>query len=201
MTIEEIPEKKTKKSKKEKKNRIADGSSTESGTNEGVTQLITEAADVGHSKENSKKEKKRKRKETEENGDLDEERSRKKSKKSRYEEKGEDTNGVDIPLESPPDTDAIGEKKKKKKKKDKASEPSVTLDTSDTLQNISQFLQDNAITIHGNITPILSFEQLDIPEELRLCLRGFKAPTPIQACSWPALMAGQDFVGIAETGR
>jgi ATP-dependent RNA helicase DBP3 len=198
MTIEEIPEKKSKKSKKEKKNRIVDGSSTESGTNEGLTQLITEATDVGHSKENSKKEKKRKRKETEETGDLDEERSRKKSKKS---QKGEDTNGVDTPLESPPDTDASGEKKKKKKKKDKASEPGVTLDISDTPQNIPQFLQDNAITIHGNLTPILSFAQLDIPEELRLCLRGFKAPTPIQACSWPALMAGQDLVGIAETGR
>ncbi|PCH33058.1 DEAD-domain-containing protein [Wolfiporia cocos MD-104 SS10] len=50
------------------------------------------------------------------------------------------------------------------------------------------------------VTPVLSFDQLDVPSELHSAFEGFKEPTPIQACSWPPALAGRDVVGIAETG-
>ncbi|KAF8350285.1 P-loop containing nucleoside triphosphate hydrolase protein [Amanita rubescens] len=51
-----------------------------------------------------------------------------------------------------------------------------------------------------NPTPIISFSQLDIPDQLRTAFTGFKEPTPIQACTWPPGLKGHDIVGIAETG-
>ena len=68
---------------------------------------------------------------------------------------------------------------------------------------VDAFLAENSVSIHGTtpLTPILSFGQLDVPEELRAACNAFTKPTPIQACSWPAALAGQDVVGIAETGR
>lgn len=74
---------------------------------------------------------------------------------------------------------------------------------------ISTYLSKNAITIHTppsssipfSVCPVLSFSQLRIPEELRGALKGFKEPTPIQACSWPVALEGKDVVGVAETGR
>lgn len=50
------------------------------------------------------------------------------------------------------------------------------------------------------MTPILSFNQLSIPDALRSAFAGFKEPTPIQACAWPPALEGKDVVGIAETG-
>jgi ATP-dependent RNA helicase DBP3 len=69
--------------------------------------------------------------------------------------------------------------------------------------DIDEYLAKNSITLHGTtpLTPILTFNQLDVPEGLRAACDKFKEPTPIQACSWPAALAGQDVVGIAETGR
>jgi len=39
-----------------------------------------------------------------------------------------------------------------------------------------------------------------VSPQLKSTLSGFKAPTPIQACSWPAALSGKDVIGIAETG-
>lgn len=73
---------------------------------------------------------------------------------------------------------------------------------------IETYLSTNSISISAPsttdiITPILSFSQLTpkIPAGLCAALKGFKEPTPIQAISWPAALAGRDVVGIAETGR
>ncbi|KAF6766275.1 P-loop containing nucleoside triphosphate hydrolase protein [Ephemerocybe angulata] len=51
------------------------------------------------------------------------------------------------------------------------------------------------------VSPIVSFSQLEaLPEQLRAAFKGFKEPSPIQACTWPPALAGKDVVGIAETG-
>ncbi|EPX72334.1 ATP-dependent RNA helicase dbp3 [Schizosaccharomyces octosporus yFS286] len=50
------------------------------------------------------------------------------------------------------------------------------------------------------LLPLLDFSELPIHDNLRLGLKNFKDPTPIQAASWPYLFAGRDVVGIAETG-
>lgn len=52
-----------------------------------------------------------------------------------------------------------------------------------------------------SIAPVITFDQLDIPEGLRVAFTGFKEPSPIQACTWPPALEGRDVVGIAETGR
>ncbi|KAJ3552327.1 hypothetical protein NM688_g4207 [Phlebia brevispora] len=122
---------------------------------------------------------------------------------------------------SPEASEQSTEKKEKKHKKDKkrskeaaaeSTEEPVSAESTATSSRASAaapskaevdaFLQTNSVTIHGTtpLTPIISFDDLDIPSGLRAALDGFKEPTPIQACSWPAALAGQDVVGIAETG-
>jgi ATP-dependent RNA helicase DBP3 len=66
---------------------------------------------------------------------------------------------------------------------------------------------DKAYLAEQNITlePALFPPQLDIaaiPVDAKIAdfLKTFSKPTPIQAVSWPALLAKRDVVGIAETG-
>ena len=72
---------------------------------------------------------------------------------------------------------------------------------------VSTYLTENSVTIHAPphedpLPPVLTFNQLNVPLELRNALldQGFERPTPIQACAWPALIKGKDVVGVAETG-
>lgn len=111
------------------------------------------------------------------------------------------------------------EKKKKRKKElpsaEQTEEPSTLLlstqtlvsSTTPTAAQIESFLTTHSITIntpstHPALTPVISFSQLDtvIPEKLGSAFTGFKEPTPVQACTWPPALNGQDVVGIAETG-
>ncbi|CCM01429.1 uncharacterized protein FIBRA_03481 [Fibroporia radiculosa] len=84
---------------------------------------------------------------------------------------------------------------------------SSTLRTSvPSLSDVGAYLSKHSVTIHtppgsGEVTPVLSFDQLDIPPQLQSAFKDFKEPTPIQACSWPPALEGRDVVGIAETGR
>lgn len=72
---------------------------------------------------------------------------------------------------------------------------------------VSTYFSQNRIAIHAppnevSLPPVLVFNQLNVPSELRNVLLGlgFERPTPIQACAWPALIKGKDVVGVAETG-
>lgn len=97
-------------------------------------------------------------------------------------------------------------------KKDRAGEiqgqppaPLRLKDITPSSSEIDAFLSKHSITLHApdssrRITPVLSFDQLDVPSELQSAFKGFKEPTPIQACSWPPALEGRDVVGIAETG-
>ncbi|KAH7911818.1 DEAD-domain-containing protein [Hygrophoropsis aurantiaca] len=116
-------------------------------------------------------------------------------------------------------------KKQKKKKHDKQSAPTSSGKTTEvdvvptasasvpaaasvtpcTPAEAEAFLKKHSITIHTppnseTVSPVVSFEQLDIPSSLRPAFSGFKEPTPIQACTWPPALKGHDVVGIAETG-
>ncbi|EIW72283.1 hypothetical protein TREMEDRAFT_41622 [Tremella mesenterica DSM 1558] len=63
------------------------------------------------------------------------------------------------------------------------------------------FLNEHAITLEPRLfPPQLSIADLPIDVSFRPYLSQFTKPTPIQACSWPPLLAGRDVVGIAETG-
>jgi len=109
------------------------------------------------------------------------------------------------------------EKKKRRKTGDHVRETPTTAGPSSSsipapttpelsASDIEEYLQSNSITLTAaknglSIKPVLSFDQLQIPPELKAALSGFQNPTPIQACSWPPALQGQDVVGIAETGR
>lgn len=111
---------------------------------------------------------------------------------------------------------AFEHKKDKKSKKDKTRSqqesspsglssklPSISSPSPPSADEANAFLKKHSITIYSSSTviPIMSFGQLDIPEELKTAFKGFKEPTPIQACAWPPALACKDVVGIAETGR
>ncbi|KAG6890999.1 hypothetical protein C0992_011276 [Termitomyces sp. T32_za158] len=114
-------------------------------------------------------------------------------------------------------------KKEKKRKKGTAVSDSATPATSTfectpsishraspsspsaTPAEVSAFLERHSITISTPdntppVVPVLEFTQLDINPELQVSFKGFKEPSPIQACAWPPALKGLDVVGIAETG-
>ncbi|KAF8575919.1 DEAD-domain-containing protein [Ramaria rubella] len=106
------------------------------------------------------------------------------------------------------------DKKRKREEEQNASTPSTSLDTTSpapapasSALDASTYLSENRITIHAtpggeSHSPVLDFNQLDVPSNLRKALldQGFKQPTPIQACAWTPLLRGKDVVGVAETG-
>lgn len=72
---------------------------------------------------------------------------------------------------------------------------------------IDAFLAEQFITITdpnsatATLRPLTSFSYLPITDPAQLApFKAFKAPTPIQAASWPFLFAGRDVIGVAETG-
>lgn len=67
------------------------------------------------------------------------------------------------------------------------------------------YLSENAITFEPadasfTFPPILAFTDLDVPSSLTAALAAFDKPTPVQAASWPVLLAGRDAIAIAKTG-
>ncbi|TFK76632.1 DEAD-domain-containing protein [Pluteus cervinus] len=110
-------------------------------------------------------------------------------------------------------------KEKKKKKKTSSEDTAVDLSTNErpkevrnsvlvdspSSADISAFLKKHAITVTlppgvSDISPVIAFGHLDVPQDLKKALDGFNEPTPIQACTWPHALQGRDVVGIAETG-
>ncbi|KAH7104258.1 P-loop containing nucleoside triphosphate hydrolase protein [Auriculariales sp. MPI-PUGE-AT-0066] len=99
------------------------------------------------------------------------------------------------------------EEKRRKKQSDRDAVPaSATPSKSSSATpagsaDIAAYLEENRIALSdASFTPVLAFDQLEISANLRKCLSTFATPTPIQACTWPPLLAGRDVVGIAETG-
>ena len=48
--------------------------------------------------------------------------------------------------------------------------------------------------------PLKSFVGSKLPGNVLDCCKDFSIPSPIQAHSWPFLLDGRDFIGIAKTG-
>ncbi|EPS60266.1 hypothetical protein M569_14538, partial [Genlisea aurea] len=66
--------------------------------------------------------------------------------------------------------------------------------------------ESNGVTIHGKYVneskykTLESFSESGLPAEVLQCCKNFDRPSPIQSHSWPFLLDGQDFIGIAATG-
>lgn len=96
----------------------------------------------------------------------------------------------------------------KKEKKRQTEDPALLLSATVALTpaEIEAYFAEHSITITVpkdavSVTPILSFNELPIPQILLPAFADFSKPTPVQACSWPPMLDGRDVVGIAETGR
>jgi ATP-dependent RNA helicase DBP3 len=93
-----------------------------------------------------------------------------------------------------------GEEKPNKKKKFTATTPAIT-PNQDFTDEHNTYLSTNAITLLPPLyPPHLSIPSLPVDAAISKFLTRFTSPTPIQACSWPPLLANRDVVGIAETG-
>ncbi|KAJ6443458.1 ATP-dependent RNA helicase dbp3 [Purpureocillium lavendulum] len=129
-----------------------------------------------------------------------------------------DVNGAD-------DDAPAGDKKKSKKDKKNKSKPATPAGKSDDAPrgayvqtmslagvpqaDIDAFLAQHQITItdprnkDAPLRPVTEFDHLpstNLLEKRPSPFAKFKAPTPIQAASWPSTLSGRDVVGVAETG-
>eukprot|EP01080_Neovahlkampfia_damariscottae_P004446 gene4446-7821_t len=73
-----------------------------------------------------------------------------------------------------------------------------------TEKETKDFREKHELKVFGNDipNPMITFESTCYPDSILKVLTGagFKAPTPIQAQSWPICLKGKDFIGLAETG-
>lgn len=163
-----------------------------------------EKAQLKKGKKDKKKEKKRKTEE--ESGSDAEKKARKAEKKARKEEKRKAKEAAEAEASEPK---AKAESKKSDSSKTEPSGPyTQTKSLSDLPQSeIDTFLSTNEILVtdpkNATVTlrPITEFKHL--PESTLLDKKPFgkyKAPTSIQAASWPFTLSGRDVVGVAETG-
>ena len=179
---------KTELSKEEKKARKEAKRAAKAATETGGA-AETESAD--------KKDKKRKREEKADGAAVDE-------KKEKKDKKKKESTAVAAPV-STADEPALSKKAAKKAAKAAAASAAVTPAASSKPQEFTadsnDYLTKHNITLLPPVyPPHLSIPSLEIPAPLLKYLTKFTSPTPIQACSWPALLAGRDVVGIAETG-
>ncbi|KAL7623584.1 RNA-dependent ATPase [Parahypoxylon ruwenzoriense] len=222
-----VPRKKSKKEKKDKKDRkqkLRDGDMTLSALVEATLETVSEAdngVERRREKKDKKKEKKEKRRKEKDdkvgtqdctNGDGEATSRRekgsdgksKKEKKDEEKRKAEEAianghapetiNGTIEAVETPSNSDTPW-----------AYEQTVALSTVPEA-DIATFLSIHQITTTDPLSvkplrPIMEFAHL--PSSALISknpFASFKAPTPIQATSWPFGLSGRDIVGVAETG-
>lgn len=185
---------------------------------------LSEKARLKKEKKEKKKEKKRKAEaapapadDSDEVMEDKDEAEAKAQKKARKEEKKK----LKEAKKAKPATEEKAEEapKLKKEKKNKSA-PAATssgangYEQTATLNGVAQakideFLKTNQITItdprtsEATLRPILEFAHLpptDLLTKKGSPFANYKAPTPIQAASWPFTLSGRDVVGVAETG-
>lgn len=100
----------------------------------------------------------------------------------------------------------ISKKKKKNKKEegqggDGVSEVKVGDNAKDEVIESSSGVVVSGKDINDSKYKALnSFVESGLPDEILECCKAFDKPSPIQSHSWPFLLDGRDFIGIAATG-
>nr|GEX86834.1 DEAD-box ATP-dependent RNA helicase 5 [Tanacetum cinerariifolium] len=146
----------------------------------------------------SEKKSKRKHQEPEPESEPAIETTKKDKKKKK---KDELSNGSEVELT---------EKKKKKKKKqkteeEKEQEPKTDEDVVAVGVDEVRQSEDNVVVSGKDINDskykaLTTFSESNLSDELLECCKNFAKPSPIQSNSWPFLLHGRDFIGIAKTG-
>jgi len=172
-----------KKEKKEKKRLAKEAEEKEKAQQE------------AEEKETSKEKKKKSKKEKEEKEEKEEKGDGKGTKRKRGDAADEDE--VQYAKKAPVGYKASEESKFRKEFYSPAKEILAM-----TPAEVAAYRQELNLTVtnDGGIVPIKTFAQTGLPAKMLQITKGFKAPTPIQAQCWPALLAGRDVIGIAETG-
>nr|UWK20147.1 ATP dependent RNA helicase dbp3 [Trichoderma deliquescens] len=202
--------KEKKKEKKEKKRKLEESKASEA---EDKNEAPVEESADGESKKDKKKSKKDKK-----------EKKEKKAKESRDEDESEQQaveeqpESMDVDQDEKPAEDKKKSKKDRKAKKETSAEQGAssgreytqTMSLSNVAQSeIDEYLSKNEIVITdprnttGKLRPVTEFHHLpatNLLEKKPSPFAGYKAPTPIQAASWPSTLSGRDVVGVAETG-
>ncbi|KAI0318180.1 P-loop containing nucleoside triphosphate hydrolase protein [Amylostereum chailletii] len=131
--------------------------------------------------------------------------------KKRGERKADEGDRKHAEEEPAPSSSSAFPSKKDKKKRRAAPEPTSAPPAAaaplspPTQADVEAYFKEHSVTITvpkgaPALTPALSFAALDVPHALRAAFAAFDKPTPVQACTWPAMLEGRDVVGIAETG-
>lgn len=190
-------EKKERKEKKREKKRKAEETAESSA--EKVDDSEAERA-AEKERKKAKKEKKKEKKlkaaeaeaeeSAEQNGDVSEEAPKeKKSKKDKKKSKSSSVSNGDAPVNG-------------------AYSQTISL-SSVPQADIDNFLSTNQIVITDpksetvSLRPVLEFHHLpatNLLEKKPSPFANYKAPTPIQAASWPFTLSARDVIGVAETG-
>jgi ATP-dependent RNA helicase DBP3 len=191
-------EKKERKEKKREKKRKA----------EEAAEASAEKADDSEAERAAEKERKKAKKEK---------KKEKKLKAAEAEAEAEDSaeqNG-DVSEEAPKEKKSKKDKKKSKSSVSNGDAPvngaySQTISLSSVPQaDIDNFLSTNQIVITDpksetvSLRPVLEFHHLpatNLLEKKPSPFANYKAPTPIQAASWPFTLSARDVIGVAETG-
>ncbi|KAI1734198.1 P-loop containing nucleoside triphosphate hydrolase protein [Xylaria scruposa] len=209
-----LPRKKSKKDKKEKKDRKAKLQDDNSAVS---TPILSEDQDATTTPSEGEVKVKKSKKEKKE-----------KKKKRSSEEDGEETNSERAePAEEKKSKKEKKDKKDKKKRQKQDQDADVELSgptnghdepaassatnghtapTSVSQAEIASFLSTHQITVVDPLSdelmpPFIQFSQLPSSTlTAKSPFAAFKAPTPIQAASWPFGLSGRDIVGVAETG-
>ena len=101
----------------------------------------------------------------------------------------------------------LSEKKKsKKEKKSRVKEGNLDDGSDVTVVNGKVKESSTNVVVTGKGANELKYKALEkfvdagLPSEVLECCKNFEKPSPIQSHSWPFLLDGRDFIGIARTG-
>ncbi|EFY88617.1 RNA-dependent ATPase [Metarhizium acridum] len=141
-----------------------------------------------------------------------EKKAKKKEKKERKLKEAQELQ-ENVPTKAPAEESSEAEKNEKDLSSERAPISGSYVQTI-SLSNVPQddvdtFMSTNQITITdprgetSSLRPVIEFHHLpstNLLEKTPSPFANFKAPTPIQAASWPSTLSGRDVVGVAETG-
>ncbi|KAL7111881.1 hypothetical protein ACP275_05G117200 [Erythranthe tilingii] len=104
-------------------------------------------------------------------------------------------------------TASNGSVKQSKKKKKKEKEEGEAKEVAPVKENaVEEVIGSSGVVVSGKNVNESKYKALDsfaesgLPSDVLECCKTFDKPSPIQSHSWPFLLDGRDFIGIAATG-
>lgn len=140
------------------------------------------------------------------------EKKKKKKQKQKQEEEGSNGNtetldGSNGNTEIFDGSAELSEKKKSKKEK-KSKVKEGNLDDGSDVSVVNGEVKESSTNVvvtgkganESKYKALEKFVDAGLPSEVLECCKNFEKPSPIQSHSWPFLLDGRDFIGIARTG-